>query len=209
MASGNKGTVSIRKRAGGPVWLYRYQTTRASDGKRVENTEPVGKVKDVGKSKVAAWMEVARLGLHLLAENPSTADLTFADLAAHYRLHELQEQSGVRDRADETVSVHELLLRRWILPRWGQVRVSEIRPVLVEQWFKSLASTPFMDNRKPLEWPSITKIKAVMSLVFQNAQRHELIPGSLDSKGRPTNPIALARTKCESDYEGLSPARSD
>ena len=56
-------TVSKKKRAGGLTWIYRYQTTRALDGKKVENTKAIGRVKDIASSEAAAWKEVGRLGL--------------------------------------------------------------------------------------------------------------------------------------------------
>ena len=58
-----KGTVSKKHRATGLTWIYRFQTTRALDGKKVENTKVIGLVKDIGSSEVAAWKEVGRLGL--------------------------------------------------------------------------------------------------------------------------------------------------
>jgi hypothetical protein len=50
-------------RANGLTWIYRFQTTRPSDGARVENTKVIGLVKDTGVSGAAAWKEVGRLGL--------------------------------------------------------------------------------------------------------------------------------------------------
>jgi len=40
-----------------------------------------------------------------------------------------------------------------------------------------------------------------MSQVYTHAQRHHLIPASLNLKGRPTNPCLLARCSSSSDYE--------
>lgn len=53
-----KGTVSKKQRANGLTWIYRFQTTRALDGKTVENTKVVGLVKDIGSSEAAAWRGV-------------------------------------------------------------------------------------------------------------------------------------------------------
>ena len=49
-----KGTISKKMRANGMTWVYRFQTTRPSDGARVENTKVIGLVKDIGDSKAAA-----------------------------------------------------------------------------------------------------------------------------------------------------------
>ena len=39
--------------------------------------------------------------------------------------------------------------------------------------------------------------------IFKHAQRHELIPASLDEKGRPANPVSLARSETGSSYEAV------
>ena len=203
------GTLRKEERASGAVWVYRWQTTRAADGKRVENTKVIGRLKDVGSSEAAAWREVARLGLDLLgAETAAVRELTFKDLATHYQKKELTKTEGVGVRADETVSVHELNLRRWILPRWGQVAVGQIKPLAIEQWFESLAAKAIAkgaaDSEKgPLEWPTISKIRSIMSQVFKHVMRHELIPTEIDKNGRPSNPVLLARVKSYSAYEAV------
>ena len=50
-----RGSVIQKQRANGMTWIYRYQTTRPIDGKRVEHTKVVGLVKDVGKTQATAW----------------------------------------------------------------------------------------------------------------------------------------------------------
>jgi integrase len=104
--------------------------------------------------------------------------------------------------------VQKLNLRRWILPRWGEVPPAQIKPLALEQWFESLVAKSALkgaatDDKGPLEWPTIGKLKSIMSVVFKHAHRHELIPASIDSDGRPTNPALLARVKCDSEYEAV------
>lgn len=193
-----KGSVSKRMRAGGLTWICRFQTTRPLDGARVENTRVIGLVKDVGSSATAAWREVGRLGLDQNLDRELGCSPTFRELAEHYREHELKKESGIGVKADETKTISESLIERWILPRWGEMPVSEIKPLAIEAWFEALTSTPQGAKRKPLAWGSITKIKYVMSQVFKHAQRHEIIPPAIDKDGRPTNPVILARS--ESGY---------
>jgi integrase len=188
-------------RANGLTWIYRFQTTRPSDGARVENTRVIGLVKDIGASEAAAWKEVGRLGLDNNIERQLGRKPTFRKLAEHFRTHDLKKESGVAVRAPETINTNELLLDRWILPRWGNEFASEMKPLEIEAWFDSLVSTPQLDNDKPLAWTSITKIKSIMGQVFKHAQRHELVPAAIDKDGRPTNPVLLARSEAGSDYE--------
>ncbi len=197
----SKGTVSKKVRANGMTWIYRFQTKRPSDGARVENTRVIGLVKDIGASAAAAWREVGRLGLDINNDGQLGRKPTFRVLAEHFRKHELRKESGVAVRAPETVGVIELLLDRWILPRWGDELASEMKALEIEAWFEDLNSTPRLDNDKPLSWSSIGKIKSIMSQIFKHAQRHELVPAAIGEDGKLTNPVMLARTESGSDYE--------
>ena len=198
-----KGTVSKKQRANGLTWIYRYQTTRALDGKKVENTKVVGLVKDIGSSEAAAWREVGRLGLDNDLVRVNGSRLTFRQLAEHFRRHELKKKSGIGVKAEETVVTNELLLDRWILPRWGDSMASDIKPLQVEAWFEALTSQPQITKKAPLTWATVSKLKSVMSQVFRHAQRHELIEATIDSDGRPTNPVVMARAESGTAYEAV------
>lgn len=96
------------------------------------------------------------------------------------------------------MDTNELLLDNWIIPRWGNIPWSEMRSLMIEGWFESIAKP-----QGSLEWPSVVKIRSVMSQVFKHAQRHELIPAEIGKDGRLTNPVLLARCKATSDYEAV------
>lgn len=193
-----KGTVSKKERANGLTWIYRYQTTRPSDGKRVEHPVVIGLVKDIGKSEADAWREVGRLGLDINAKQGTEGAITFRAAAEHFRKSELKKKAGIGVRAGETISTNELLLDNWILPRWGDMLCSEVRSLMIEAWFEAIAKP-----RGTLEWTSIVKIRSVMSQVFKHAHRHELIPAAIGKDGRPTNPVLLARCESGSNYEAI------
>lgn len=148
-------------------------------------------------SEAAAWREVGRLGLDIEL-NCSNKQATFSDLAEHFRNFELRKLRGVRVKAEETITTHEILLDRWILPRWGETLLTDIKSLAIEAWFESLT--------KPggLKWPSVVKIKSIMNQIFAHAQRHELIPATIGQDGRPSNPVLLARTESESEYEAVA-----
>jgi hypothetical protein len=96
----------------------------------------------------------------------------------------------------------------------GEVRALDMAPVDIETWFESLAKTP--DCReypagqmppkgrksKPLGWPSIQKIRSVMSLVFAHALRNKLLPVEINSNPF-RNPKAQGGVRCivMSNYE--------
>lgn len=198
-----KGTVSKKQRAGGLTWIYRFQTTRASDGKKVENTKVVCLVKEIGPSEAAAWREVGRLGLDKNIDRSNGSRLTFRELAEHFRQHELKKKSGIGVKAEETVATNELLLDNWILPRWGDFRASDIKPLQVEAWFEALTSQPHGKKKTPLTWATVSKMKSIMSQIYKHAQRHELIESTVDSDGRPTNPLMMARAESGTGYEAV------
>lgn len=185
------------------TWIYRFQTTREFDGARVENTKVVGLVKDIGTSDAAAWREVGRLGLDNNLDQSRRHKLMFRELAEHFREHELKKESAIGVKAGETVTTNELLLDRWILPRWGDKNAADIKPLEIEAWFEALTSQPQGKKKTPLTWATIAKLKSIMSQIFKHAQRHELIPAALDREGRPTNPVLLARSESGSSYEAI------
>jgi integrase len=198
-----KGTVSKKHRAQGLTWIYRFQTTRALDGKLVENTKVIGLVKKIGSSEPAAWREVGRLGLDRIMEQSDGRKPTFGELAEHFRDHELKKESGVGVKAKETVTISELLLDNWVLPRWGGKRAADIKPLEIEAWFEALTSQPHGKKQKPLSWATVAKLKSIMAQIFKHAQRHELVPAAIGSDGRPTNPMVLARSESGSSYEAV------
>jgi integrase len=198
-----KGTVSKKHRASGMTWIYRFQNTRALDGKRVENTKVIGLVKDIGSSEAAAWREVGRLGLDTNIDQSHGHNPTFRELAEHFRQHALKKESGIGVKAEETVVIAELLLDKWVLPRWGDKKAAEIKPLEIEAWFEALTSQPYGKGKSPLTWATVAKLKSIMAQVFKHAQRHELIPATIDNDGRPTNPVVLARTESGSSYEAV------
>jgi integrase len=99
------------------------------------------------------------------------------------------------------VTITELLLDNWVLPKWGDFRAGEIKSLAIEAWFEFLTSFAQGEKKKPLSWGTIQKLKSVMSQVYKHSQRHELIPASVDMDGKLTNPVILARSETSSDYE--------
>jgi hypothetical protein len=98
-----------------------------------------------------AWREVGRLGLDINNESEN-GTLTFKMLAEHFRKAELKKSAGIGARANETIAINELLLDNWILPRWGSMLHSEIRPLMIEAWFEAIASNPRREEGEATLW---------------------------------------------------------
>jgi integrase len=93
------------------------------------------------------------------------------ELIAHYKKHELTEESGKRASTRE---VYEGFLTLHVVPKWGEVRLDQLKTVAVEQWLRSLTMAP----------ATKAKIRNIMSAVFAHGRRYDMIP---------TNPIQGVR----------------
>jgi integrase len=69
---------------------------------------------------------------------------------------------------------YEGYLRKWIVPRWGKYTLSDIKTMEVELWLRQVS----------LARATCSKLRNVMSVVFNHAIRHDLFD---------RNPIALVR----------------
>jgi integrase len=98
---------------------------------------------------------------------------TIAELVAHYRLKELVGENQGR-KSFSTRAAYECYLKGWILPRWGEHRLDQIKPVAVEGW---------LDGIKRAK-ATRAKIRNLMSALFHHAMRYEWVD---------SNPIKLVR----------------
>jgi len=98
---------------------------------------------------------------------------TIAELVAHYRLKELKEDSHSR-KSFPTRAAYRSYLDNWVLPRWGELKLDQIKPVTVEQW---------LDGIKRAK-ATRAKIRNLMSALFSHAMRYEWTD---------KNPIKLVR----------------
>lgn len=76
-------------------------------------------------------------------------------LIAHYLKNELT----LEHKAFSTVETNRTFLRLYVAPKWGEMKFSEIRTVVVEEWLSGLSLSP----------ATKTKIKAVFSALFSHA----------------------------------------
>jgi hypothetical protein len=62
---------------------------------------------------------------------------TIAELIAHCQLKELAGDKQGR-KAFSTRAAYECYLNLWILPRWGDLRIDQVKSVAVEEWLDSI-----------------------------------------------------------------------
>lgn len=167
-----QGTLRLEERSNGArVWEYRWYETQI-DGSRRRRSAMIGTV-DEYPTESAAQKAVAALRANVNSETPrgQLDAVSFGVLTQHYRERELGEGSG---KTFKTINVTEGYLSKWITPRWSSYRLKDVKPVVVEEWLKSL----------PLANGSKAKIRNIMHAVFNHAIRWEW---------HDWNPISMVR----------------
>jgi integrase len=162
-----QGSLFKAKRKGcSDVWVFRWYDY--SSGKRIYKKEIIGTVAEI-RSRREAEKAVAEL------RNSINVDIgtphTVCELAAHYRVHELTQEK----KSFSTIDNHRHLFKRYIEPRWGQLRLGSIRTVEVEEWLHSL----------PLAPASKAKLKCVLAVLYNHAIRYQWLT---------FNPVSKVRT---------------
>lgn len=167
--------------------MLRFRVMNA-EGKRVEHTLSVGLVTSFPKER-DAWREVDRRGLlvRVNSDAPCPYRIRFDQLAEHYLKADFGADA-VRPKSDNTIKTTKHFVRDYLIPRWGDAVAEDIEPIIIQRWLKSLHTD------SGLSWPSVTKIRSVMSRIYKVGQLH----------GRLTkNPVQLTQTRCVSDYRAI------
>jgi integrase len=169
-----QGSVQREKRRKGPdAWVYRWYEV-GSDGANKYRKVIVGNVVTLPTEavalKAAHALRIDANQKHLPTESGPN---TIAELVAHYRLKELTGEGNTR-KAFSTRAAYECYLDNWILPRWHDYRLHQVRPVPMEEWLNNIQRAQ----------GTRAKIRNLMSALFQHAMRYEWVD---------TNPIKLVR----------------
>ena len=148
-----------RKR-GQRAWEYRWYEPLA-DGSRRRRSLVVGSLEQY-PNEAAAKRAVASLLVNINAESPrfGLEPVSVRTLIEHYQKKELHEASG---KTFATCETYKGYFRKWILLRWGDYRLKDVKSVAVEEWLRSL----------DLSNGSKAKIRNIMHAVFNHAVRWE------------------------------------
>lgn len=147
---------SIRREArkhGSAVWTLRWRE-RDSDGSIVRRKAVIGTVEEY-RTKGAALRacEFLRSTINREARTPRT----IAELVDHYTEKELPNKTPY------TKEVYEGYITKWIVPKWGEYSLSDVRTVDVESWLGTLK----------LSNGSRAKVRNIMSALYAHAERWE------------------------------------
>jgi hypothetical protein len=166
--------VQREKRQSGPdVWIFRWREF-GPDGSGKQRKAIVGSVESI-TTEAAALKAAHALRIDPNQQTPLAEGRpkTIAELIAHYRLKELAGERQGR-KAFSTRAGYESYLKGWIIPRWGDHNIDQIRSVAVEEWLDSIKRAK----------GTKAKIRNIMSAIFHHAMRYEWVD---------RNPIKLVR----------------
>jgi len=164
------GSIEREERKNGPaVWVYRWWEEDIN-GKVMHRKAQLGDVKKYPTESAAhAAADAIRLTINNSCAHRSLCRTTVNRLWEHYSQEELLL------KALSTQDAYIIYANNWIIPRWGNLALEEVKTVEVERW---LRSTDVTDGTK-------AKIKCVMSALFSHAVRWELYSHNPISSGIP------------------------
>ena len=158
-----EGSVIREQRKLGPdVWCYRWWESGPT-GNRVHRRIVLGTAEELRDMSTARQM-TAGLMQEINATDIRMArmSLTMAQLSDHFQQREL-------GRSNERISystkkAYQGYLNKWVVPRWGDYLLPNIKAVEVELWLNHLERS--VGTR--------CKIRNLMSVLFNHARRYDL-----------------------------------
>jgi hypothetical protein len=133
----HRGSLKVEKRLDGAVWVLRLKVIRDSDHKRVETTRVIGRVQDF-PTKTQAFAEAECLRLYTVEPGSKRGTLIFAILAEFYlqELKKVPESKKRRPKAASTVQDRQRIIRKRLLPRFGETEALKIKPSEIKAWLE-------------------------------------------------------------------------
>jgi hypothetical protein len=190
-----QGSVQREKRqSGADVWVFRWWES-TFDGTSKRRKAIVGTV-EAFPTEASALKAAKALRIDANQQTPHSegGPETVAELVAHYRLKELVGENQGR-KSFSTRAGYESYLNGWILPRWGDHRLEQVKSVAVEEWLDSIKRAK----------GTRAKIRNIMSAIFHHAMRYEWVernPIKLvrQSAKRERTPDILELVGCRSEF---------
>jgi integrase len=178
------------------IWQFRWWE-RSSEGNKVYRRRLIGttdQIPDLEAARKAARLLVPDLNAKKAA--PQASSMTVAQLCSHFDQRELCLTNTWRSYS--TKSIYKVYMKRWVVPKWSDYLLSDIRTIEVESWLRGL----------PVARSTCAKIRNVMSVLFNHACRYEFFdrnPIKLvrHSSKRRSPPVVLAPGEIRTLLEGL------
>jgi integrase len=158
-----EGSVIREHRKLGPdVWSYRWWES-GPNGNRVHRRIVLGTAEQLRDLSSARQMTTGLMWeINATDIRMAGTSITVAQLADHFQQRELGCSNGRISYS--TKKAYQGYLGKWIVPRWGDYILPNIKAVEVELWLKHLQRAP----------GTCCKIRNVMSVLFNHARRYDL-----------------------------------
>ena len=175
------GHLRCTTRKNGPaVWEFLWRENDPT-GKRLRRTAVIGTVEQYPTHDLAlAAVNGFRVTINEACNRQRSRSILFGDLVDHYKQTELCDRSEWYSEA--TKVIYTEFLKTWIRPHWAMINIRDVRTIVVENWLRQLRR----QDGKPLADTTKTKIRSLMSVLFNHAIRYEWL-----EQGK--NPITLVR----------------
>jgi hypothetical protein len=118
------------------IWQFRWWE-KTAEGNRVYRRRVIGTVEqipDMEGARKAARLLVPDLNAKKASTEPSL--MTVAQLCSHFDQRELCMTNTWRSYS--TKSIYKVYLKRWVIPKWSEHLLSDIRTIEVESWLRGL-----------------------------------------------------------------------
>lgn len=177
----------IARKRGPDCWFFRWYEFDAKGRKRYRKAV-VGSVEEY-PTEASAQNAISTLRFNINQQAPRSEWQPFSvkDLINHYKETELrldgsQGEPDEDEKAFSTKQTYRIFLDRWIEPRWGALRLREVRTVAVEKWLKHLT----LLSGKTMARGTKAKTRNIMHALFNHAIRYEWL-------AQNSNPISRVR----------------
>lgn len=169
----------VKRKQGPDCWIFRWRE-EGVNGKRIRRKVTLGTVKQYPtEASALKAAEVLRITINEEQSKAGQQPVSVEALINHFKEHELSLEEDIDDeegRAYSTRCNYRDILDFHVRKKWGKYKLRDVRTVAVEKWLRKLT----------LARGSKAKIRAIMSVLFNHAIRHEFLP-------QGTNPITMVR----------------
>jgi integrase len=149
-ASYQCGSISLDRRR--QIWYFRWR----EDGiRRSTRLGPLSEIRNKAAAKRKAEGEVSRIRSEQLKHEPVTVNA----VVQRYLEEKLPKRFSTR-------AAYQYNLNNHVIPRWGKVAITDLKPYPVELWLKSLQLAP----------KTKVHIRGLLRLIIENAMLWEYLP---------------------------------
>jgi integrase len=155
------GSLDREKRKRLDVWTLRWWERDPATGTWKHRRKVIGTIEQY-PTRTSASLAVRPIRTEILCNGwvKKATQMTIATLTDDYVRRELSEEND--QLSDSTKYGYKCRLRKWILDRWGEYRLPDIKPVEFQHWLRTL----------PLRNQTRRSLRNTMSTLFSHACRY-------------------------------------